>query len=424
MKEMIEKVRAREIIDSRGNPTLEVDLFLQGGIRSRAAVPSGASTGSFEAAELRDGDKKRFSGKGVLRAVEKVNDDINHGIKGMDVLNQKAIDNKMVELDGTKNRSHLGANAILAVSMACARAGSLLLNIPLYRYIGGLEASILPIPFMNILNGGEHADNNIDIQEFMIVPLGTDSYSQALRIGVEIFHNLKKILNQEGYNTNVGDEGGFAPDLKSNEVAIELIVEAINSAGYKAGKEVFLALDVAASEFYKKGKYQFEDSIYTTENLIDYYRDLVNRYPIISIEDGLDEEDWNGWQLLTKAIGDKIMIVGDDIFVTNPERLSRGIDENTANSILIKLNQIGTLSETLDTIALARRHGYSCIISHRSGETADTFIADLAVGTNAGMIKTGAPSRIDRVEKYNQLLRIEEMLGVAANFAGMSSVQR
>lgn len=418
MEERIKAVRAREILDSRGNPTLEVDLKLEGGWSGRAAVPSGASTGAFEAVELRDGDKQRYLGRGVLNAVRHVNEDLARVVCGMSVLSQQHLDQAMIELDGTNNKSRLGANAILGISLAAARAAAAMLELPLYRYIGGLGATLLPVPFMNILNGGSHADNNVDIQEFMIVPHGADTFSEALKMGTEIFHTLKKILQAKGLNTNVGDEGGFAPNLASSEAAIELIIEAIEAAGYKPGDEVSLALDAAASEFYKDGSYQLEGNSYDAAALNSYYEKLVERYPLVSIEDGLNEEDWEGWQLHTKLLGKKIMLVGDDLFVTCPERLQRGIDTATANAILIKLNQIGSLSETLETMTLARREGYSCMISHRSGETDDSFIADLAVATTAGMIKTGAPSRVDRVAKYNQLLRIEEELGTAALYAG------
>jgi enolase len=418
MEEQIKAIRAREILDSRGNPTLEVELKLEGGWSGRAAVPSGASTGAFEAVELRDGDEQRYLGRGVLKAVSHVNEELARAVCGMNVLNQQQLDLAMIELDGTANKSRLGANAILGVSLAAARAAAAMLDLPLYRYIGGLGATLLPIPFMNILNGGSHADNNIDIQEFMIVPHGAESFSEALRMGTEIFHRLKKILQKKGLNTNVGDEGGFAPNLTSSEEAIELILEAVRAAGYQPGEEVSLALDAAASEFYKDGCYQLEGHCYDAAALNGFYEKLVEHYPLVSIEDGLDEEDWDGWQLHTKTLGSKIKLIGDDLFVTCPERLQRGIDTATANAILIKLNQIGSLSETLDTMALARREGYSCMVSHRSGETADSFIADLAVATAAGMIKTGAPSRIDRVAKYNQLLRIEEELGEAALYAG------
>jgi len=420
VEELIEKIKAREILDSRGNPTLEVDVDLQGGWSGRAAVPSGASTGAFEAVELRDGDEQRYLGKGVMTAVRHVNEILAPELCGQNALDQKGLDLLMIELDGSANKSRLGANAILGVSLAVARSSAAMLDLPLYRYIGGLEACMLPVPFMNILNGGEHADNNMDIQEFMIVPLGADSFSQALQMGTEVFHQLKKILKARGLNTNVGDEGGFAPNLESSEAALELILEAVASAGYRAGEEICLALDAAASEFYRDGSYHLEGRVYSAREMVDYYRDLAGRFPLISIEDGLDEDDWEGWRTMTEAMHKDIMLVGDDLFVTNPERLNRGIEFETANAILIKLNQIGTLSETLETMALARRAGYSCMVSHRSGETDDSFIADLSVGTNAGLIKTGAPSRVDRVAKYNQLLRIEQNLGRAAGYAAKS----
>ncbi len=419
MEDRIRKIEAREILDSRGNPTLEVDVWLQGGWTGRAAVPSGASTGAFEAVELRDEDEGRYRGKGVLTAVQHVNEILAPELFGSNVLEQRQLDRLMVELDDTENKSRLGANAILGVSLALARAGAAMLDLPLYRYIGGLQAGVLPVPFMNILNGGEHADNNMDIQEFMIVPLGANSFSRALQMGTEVFHQLKDILKKRGLNTSVGDEGGFAPNLQSSEEALDLILEAIEAAGYRSGEEIFLALDAAATEFYNEGSYQLEGKNYSAPELIDYYRSLVERYPLISIEDGLDEDDWEGWKSLTEKLGDKIMLVGDDLFVTSSHRLKKGVDSSTANAVLVKLNQIGTLSETLETMALARRSGYWCMVSHRSGETGDSFIADLAVGTNAGLIKTGAPSRIDRVAKYNQLLRIEAALGAAAGYAGV-----
>jgi enolase len=418
MEGQISSIRAREIIDSRGNPTVEVDVLLEGGWTGRAAVPSGASTGAFEAIELRDNDPKRFLGKGVLAAVKNVNETLAEALLGLNVLEQRELDRAMIAADGSPNKGRLGANAILGVSLACARAAAAMLGLPLYRYLGGVNASLLPVPLMNILNGGRHADNNVDIQEFMIVPAGAPDFRSALRMGTEVFHHLKKILASRKLNTAVGDEGGFAPNLESNAAALDLIVEAIEAAGYRPGEDVFLALDTAASEFYREGRYRLEGKSFTSEELIDYYRGLTGRYPIISIEDGLNEEDWAGWAALTRSLGNKIKLVGDDLFVTNPERLCRGIEAQVANAILIKLNQIGTLTETLDTIAIAGRAGYSCIISHRSGETDDTFIADLAVASGAGMIKTGAPSRVDRVAKYNQLLRIEEELGEAARFAG------
>ncbi len=418
MDELIKSVFAREILDSRGNPTLEVDLHLVGGWSGRAAVPSGASTGAFEAVELRDGDEKRYLGRGVLSAVRHVNEELVPVVCGMNVLKQQELDLAMIKFDGTDNKSRLGANAILGISLAAARAAAAMLDLPLFRYLGGLEATLLPVPFMNILNGGSHADNNMDIQEFMIVPHGAGSFSEALRMGTEIFHHLKKILQAKGLNTNVGDEGGFAPNLDSSEAAIELIIEAINAAGYQPGKEVSLALDAAASEFYEDGFYKLEGRKLDAAAMNKYYDDLIERYPLISIEDGLDEEDWDGWQLHTKRLGHKVMLIGDDLFVTNRQRLQRGMENDTANAILIKLNQIGSLSETLETMELAKRKAYRCMISHRSGETDDSFIADFAVATSAGMIKTGAPSRVDRVAKYNQLLRIEENLGPAARYAG------
>ncbi len=418
MEERIQAIRAREILDSRGNPTLEVDVQLQGGWAGRAAVPSGASTGAFEAVELRDGDEQRYLGKGVKSAVRHVNEILAPELCDQNVLEQSGIDRLMIELDGTENKSRIGANAILGVSLAVARAAAAMLDLPLYRYIGGLAASTMPVPFMNILNGGEHADNNMDIQEFMIVPLGANSFSRALQMGTEVFHHLKKILQRRDLNTNVGDEGGFAPNLESSEAALQLIMEAIEAAGYQPGEDISLALDVAASEFYRDGSYHLEGRSYSASELTDYYRRLSEMFPLVSIEDGLDEDDWSGWKTLTDAIGRDVLLIGDDLFVTNQQRLKKGIESSTANSILIKLNQIGTISETMDTIAMAQRAGYSCMISHRSGETADSFIADLAVGTNAGMIKSGAPSRIDRVEKYNQLLRIEEKLGRSVRYAG------
>lgn len=423
MEEQIKQIKAREILDSRGNPTLEVDVHLEGGWMGRAAVPSGASTGAFEAAELRDGDDGRFLGKGVLTAVRHVNETLAPALRGFNVLNQRLLDRALIELDGSPNKGRLGANAILGVSMACARSAAALLDLRLYRYLGGINACLLPVPFMNILNGGRHADNNIDVQEFMIVPAGADSFSQALRMGVETFHHLKKILARRNLSTAVGDEGGFAPHLQSSAAALDLIMEAIGAAGYRPGEQIYLALDVAATELCVDGRYRLEGREYSSEALIEYYSELARAYPIISIEDGLDEEDWDGWAALTSALGGKLTLVGDDLFVTNTQRLGRGIETNTANSILIKLNQIGTLSETLETMDMAARAGYSRIVSHRSGETDDTFIADLAVATGAGMIKTGAPSRVDRVAKYNQLLRIEESLGAAALFAGTAVIK-
>lgn len=420
MDEGITEVKAREILDSRGNPTLEAEVLLQGGWRGRAAVPSGASTGAFEAVELRDGDKKRYLGRGVLKAVKNVNEKIAPAVRGLNVLDQRRLDGIMIELDGTPNKAKLGANAILGVSLAAARAAAAALDLPLYRYLGGLQGALLPVPFMNILNGGQHADNNIDIQEFMIVPAGAESFSRALQMGTEVFHQLKGLLASRGLNTAVGDEGGFAPDLESNAAALEIITEAITAAGYHPGKDIFLALDVAATELLQNGRYHFEGESYSGEDMVEYYSSLEQRYPLISIEDGLGEEDWEGWAGLTGALGKRMKLVGDDLFVTNPQRFAGGIKKGVANAILIKLNQIGTLSETLQTVALAHRSGYGAIISHRSGETDDSFIADLAVAVGAGMIKTGAPSRVDRVAKYNQLLRIEEMLGENAPFAGRS----
>ncbi len=424
MDERIIEVKAREILDSRGNPTLEAEVLLQGGWRGRAAVPSGASTGAFEAVELRDGDKKRYLGKGVLKAVKNVNEKIAPAVLGLNVLEQRLIDGLMNELDGTPNKAELGANAILGVSLAAARAAATALDLPLYRYLGGLQGALLPVPFMNILNGGRHADNNIDIQEFMIVPAGAESFSRALQMGTEVFHRLKSLLASRGLSTAVGDEGGFAPDLDSNAAALELITEAITAAGYRPGKDIYLALDVAATELLQEGRYRFEGESYSSEDLVEYYCSLEQRYPLISIEDGLGEEDWEGWTGLTGTLGDRMKLVGDDLFVTNPQRFAEGIEKGVANAILIKLNQIGTLSETLETVALAHRSGYGAIISHRSGETDDSFIADLAVAVGAGMIKTGAPSRVDRVAKYNQLLRIEETLGENACFAGLTVLKK
>lgn len=424
---LIEDIIAREIIDSRGNPTIEVDVILEDGTYGRAAIPSGASTGTQEAVELRDGDKSRFLGKGVLKAVQNVNEIIADNLVGLDPFDQVKIDNILLELDGTDNKSNLGANAILGVSLAVAKAAANALGMPLYRYIGGTNAKVLPVPMMNIINGGKHADNNVDFQEFMIMPIGAPKFSEALRIGAEVFHNLKSVLKKKGYSTAVGDEGGFAPNLKSNEEAIEVILEAIQLAGYQAGKDVAIALDPAASEFFddKKKKYVFsksDGSELTPEQMVDYWANWAEKYPIISIEDGMSELDWDGWKLLTDKIGSKIQLVGDDVFVTNPEILAKGIEQGIANSILIKLNQIGTLTETLDTIDLAKRAGYTAIISHRSGETEDTTIADLAVATNTGMIKTGSASRTDRLAKYNQLLRIEEELDTTAQFLGIDAV--
>jgi enolase len=417
----ITQIKAREILDSRGNPTIEVDVLLEDGSLGRAAIPSGASTGQKEAVELRDGDKKRYNGKGVLKAVANVNDTISHALIDMESLDQARIDSVLIEIDGTKNKAHMGANATLGVSLAAAKANANHLKIPLYRYIGGSNAKTLPVPQMNILNGGRHADNNVDFQEFMIVPAGAKRFSEALRMGAEVFHSLKGVLKKKNYNTGIGDEGGFAPNLKSNEEAIEVILEAIVSAGYKPGKDVYLAFDIASSEMYNKGKYEFFKSgqkAKSPDEMVALYEKLVKDYPVVSIEDGMSEEDWNGWKKMTDKLGSSIQIVGDDIFVTNKEILKKGIDIGVANSILIKLNQIGTLTETLDTIELAKTNGYTNVISHRSGETEDVTMADLAVATNAGQIKTGSLCRTDRNSKYNQLLRIEEELGDSAVFPG------
>jgi enolase len=416
----ITDVVAREILDSRGNPTVEVDVYLEDGSLGRAAVPSGASTGAYEAAELRDGDKSRYLGKGVLTAVENVNDKIGPEIIDMDATDQVGIDRLMIDMDGTPNKSAMGANAILGVSLAVARAAADSLHIPLYRHIGGVNARTLPVPMMNILNGGKHADSNVDLQEFMVMPVGAETFSEALRMGAEVFHALKKVLKGRGLNTGYGDEGGFAPNLGSNEEAIQVIVEAIEQAGYKPGEQIYIALDPASTELYKDGKYHLtgEGRVLSSAEMVDYYSTLVNKYPIISIEDGLAEDDWAGWKALTDKIGDHVQIVGDDLFVTNTERLSRGIKESTANSILIKVNQIGTLTETLEAIEMAKRAGYTAVVSHRSGETEDSTIADIVVATNAGQIKTGAPNRSDRVAKYNQLLRIEEELSEIAVYGG------
>jgi enolase len=418
-------IRAREVLDSRGNPTVEAEITLADGTKGRAIVPSGASTGEHEAVELRDGDKQRYLGKGVLKAVENVNGEIANALANMDAADQRALDKKMIELDGTENKSRLGANAILAVSMAAARASAAAFTLPLYRYLGGTEANLLPVPMMNILNGGAHADNNVDFQEFMVMPVGSESFSEALRWGVEVFHTLKGVLKKRGYNTAVGDEGGFAPSVKSNVEAIEVVLEAIQQAGYKPGEEIAIALDPAASELYQDGKYVFkksDKSAKSSDDMVRYWSKWARDYPVVSLEDGLSEDDWDGWQNLTKELGGKIQLVGDDLFVTNVQFLQEGIDKGVANSILIKVNQIGTVSETLDAIDLARRHGYTSIISHRSGETEDTFIADLAVATGAGQIKTGSASRTDRIAKYNQLLRIEEELGDQARFLGVKAL--
>ncbi|NCU17985.1 phosphopyruvate hydratase [Pallidibacillus pasinlerensis] len=418
-------VYAREVLDSRGNPTVEVEVTTESGAFGRALVPSGASTGEYEAVELRDGDKSRFLGKGVLKAVENVNEVIAPEIIGFNVLDQVGIDKAMIELDGTPNKGKLGANAILGVSIAVARAAADLLGVELYQYLGGFNAKQLPVPMMNILNGGAHADSTVDIQEFMVMPVGAENFREALRMGAEIFHNLRKVLQDKGYNTAVGDEGGFAPSLKSNEEALATIVEAIEKAGYKPGEEVLLAMDVASSELFNKedGKYHFpgEGVVRTSEEMVAFYEELCNKYPIISIEDGLDENDWEGHKLLTDRLGKKVQLVGDDLFVTNTEKLAQGIAQGVGNSILIKVNQIGTLTETFDAIEMAKRAGYTAVISHRSGETEDTTIADIAVATNAGQIKTGAPSRTDRVAKYNQLLRIEDQLADTAQYLGKNT---
>ena len=423
----IDHIRAREILDSRGNPTVEADVVLVSGARGRAAVPSGASTGEHEAVELRDGDPKRFGGKGVLKAVRNVNELIDGELKGKDALDQLAIDRRLIDLDGTPNKSKLGANALLAVSMANARAGANYRKQPLYRYLGGENASTLPVPMMNIINGGAHADNNVDFQEFMIVPVGAKCFSEALRLGAEIFHKLKSVLKKKGYATSVGDEGGFAPNLKSNEEAIETILEAIGQSGYQAGVDVLLALDPAASEFYDGSAYVFKKSDgrkLSSNEMIAYWKGWAEKYPIISIEDGMAENDWDGWKSLTEALGQRLQLVGDDLFVTNTRFLRKGIELGVANSILIKVNQIGTLSETLECIEMAKSNGRTAVISHRSGETEDAFIADLAVATNAGQIKTGSLSRSDRIAKYNQLLRIEEELGDAARYPGRAAFLR
>jgi enolase len=418
---IIERVRGREVLDSRGNPTVEAEVVLASGRVGWAAVPSGASTGQHEAVELRDGDARRFLGKGVLRAVRNIEQEIAPALRGRDAAAQSELDRLLIALDGTPNKSRLGANAILAVSLALARAVADARGLPLYRYLGGTGATLLPIPLMNILNGGVHADNNVDFQEFMIVPWGAVSFAESLRMGVETFHHLKKVLAKKGYATAVGDEGGFAPNLRSNTEALDQILEAIQAAGYKPGEQIALALDPASSEFFEDGKYVFkksDKSRRSSEEMVEFWADWVRQYPIISIEDGMAEDDWSGWRLMTERLGSKIQLVGDDLFVTNPKRLQKGIDEATANAILIKLNQIGTLTETLETIALARRHGYNTVISHRSGETEDSFIADLAVASGAGQIKTGSASRSDRLAKYNRLLRIEGELGAEARFLG------
>jgi len=418
----ITEIYAREILDSRGNPTVEVETALDCGAIGRAAVPSGASTGAFEAVELRDNDKARYMGKGVLSALDNVNEVIAAELEGMDAINQREIDNLMIDLDGTDNKAKLGANAILGVSLSVAKAAAIALDIPLYKYIGGVNAHILPSPMMNILNGGKHADNTVDLQEFMIMPLGATSFAEALRMSAEVFHTLKSVLKKDGMSTSVGDEGGFAPNLKTNEDAIKYIMKAITEAGFKPGIDIYIALDPAATELFKGGKYHLEGEgkILSSAEMVDYYAALAEKYPIISIEDGMAEEDWDGWKLLTDRIGKKVQIVGDDLFVTNTKRLKKGIDLGIANSILIKVNQIGTLTETLDAIEMAKRAGYTAVVSHRSGETEDTTIADIVVGVNAGQIKTGAPSRTDRVAKYNQLLRIEEELYSEADYPGIA----
>lgn len=418
-KTEIKGIRAREILDSRGRPTIEAEVYLKGGAVGLAQVPSGASTGSFEAHELRDADPNRYSGKGVIKAVINVEEKISAELRGLDALNQTLIDRTMLALDGSPNKSNLGANAILAVSLANAKAAAQALQLPLYRYLGGPIANVLPVPLMNVINGGAHADNNVDIQEFMIVPVGANSFREALRCGAEVFEALSKVLKGKGLLTGVGDEGGFAPNLESNQAALELLMLAIEQSGYKPGTEVALALDVAASEFYKDGEYVYDGSSHSPAETVSYLADLCNQYPIVSIEDGLHEDDWSNWQLLTDELGDRVQLVGDDLFVTNPERLQRGIEEEAGNSILIKLNQIGSLTETLDTIALAGRNGYTSVISHRSGETEDTTIADLAVATRAGQIKTGSLCRSERIAKYNRLLRIEDELGASAVYASM-----
>ena len=426
MKDYLEivDVVARQILDSRCFPTIEVEVYLEDGTMGRAAVPSGASTGMYEAVELRDGDKDKFLGKGVLNAVKNVNDAIAEELIGCNVFEQTYIDKMLIELDGTKNKGKLGANAILGVSLAIASAAANALEMPLYRYIGGVNAKVLPVPMMNIINGGSHADNSVDLQEFMIMPAGAPTFSEAVRMCAEVYHTLKKILNDKGYSTGIGDEGGFAPNLKSNAEALDVIIEAIGKAGYKAGEEIFIAIDAASSEYYKDGKYVLENEgrTLTSAEMVDFFEGWVNKYPIISIEDGMAEEDWEGWKLITEKLGKKVQLVGDDLFVTNTERLEKGIDLGVANSILIKLNQIGTLTETLNAIEMANRAGYTAVVSHRSGETEDTTIADLVVAVNAGQIKTGAPARSERVAKYNQLLRIEEELDYVAEYRGKKAL--
>ena len=421
---IIDAIYAREILDSRGNPTVEVEVQLEDGTQARAAVPSGASTGAFEASELRDGDKKRYLGKGVLAAVKFVNDEIAPEIEGYDSQDQRLIDAEMIALDGTPNKSRLGANSILGVSLAVAKASAESSDLSLFRYLGGPNAHLLPVPMMNILNGGAHADTNVDVQEFMIAPIGAETFRESLRWGAEIYHALKAVLKKRGLATSVGDEGGFAPNLDSNRAALDLIIEAITAAGFKPGTDIALAMDVAATEFHDNGKYKFEGKLLTSDEMIAYYAELVSAYPIVSIEDPLNEEDWAGWKSMTASLGSKIQIVGDDLFVTNPTRLARGIESDTANALLVKVNQIGTLTETLDAVDLAHRANYRSMMSHRSGETEDTTIADLAVATNCGQIKTGAPSRTERVAKYNQLLRIEEELADGAIYAGRQAFPR
>ncbi|CAB4582847.1 unannotated protein [freshwater metagenome] len=420
---IIKEVAAREILDSRGNPTVEVEVKLDNGFIGRAAVPSGASTGAFEAVELRDGGK-RYLGKGVEIAVKNINEKISKVVIGLKAEEQRVLDEKMISLDGTKNKSVLGANAILGVSLATARAASLSANQSLFKFLGGNEAKILPVPMMNILNGGSHADTNVDIQEFMVAPIGADTFKESLRWGAEIYHSLKSVLKKKGLVTSIGDEGGFAPNLASNRAALDLILEAVEIAGFKAGSDIALAMDVAATEFHEDGSYNFEGKKLTSDQMISYYSELVSAYPLVSIEDPLDEDDWAGWAKLTSELGQKVQIVGDDLFVTNPERLQRGIDSNTANALLVKVNQIGSLTETIDAVNLAHKNGFRSMMSHRSGETEDTTIADLAVALNCGQIKTGAPARSERVAKYNQLLRIEEELGSKATYAGKSAFPR
>ena len=420
----IEFIQAREILDSRGNPTIEVEVELESGATGRAAVPSGASTGAFEAAELRDGDKGRFGGKGVLTAVQNATEIIGEEVLGLDASEQRLVDMAMIELDGTDNKSKLGANAILGVSLAIAHAAAEEAGLPLYKYVGGPNAHILPVPMMNILNGGSHADSNVDIQEFMIAPIGAESFAQAVEMGAGVYHALKAVLKEKGLNTGLGDEGGFAPNLESNRAALDLIMEAIRKAGYEPGADVALALDVAASEFFEDGGYKFEGATKTSEEMVDYYAELVEAYPMVSIEDPLNEEDWDGWKLMTDRLGDKVQLVGDDLFVTNVTRLQKGIDTQTANALLVKVNQIGSLTETIDAVDLAHRNGFKSMMSHRSGETEDVTIADLAVALGCGQIKSGAPARTDRVAKYNQLLRIEDDLDEAAVYAGRSAFPR